>query len=73
MTLALHDEVEGLFRQKIVEFLTWSEEHWKVSDRDRSRPDEWLAGKSDDFVEGYNAAIEGMKGAFECWNEEFGA
>ncbi len=28
--------------------------------------------KSPDYIDGYNAAIEGLKGAFSCWNEEFG-
>jgi len=71
MMLDLHGEVEALFRQKFVEFLAWTDGNWKITDKDRAT-DDWFAGKSPDYVEGYNAAIEGLKGAFECWNEEFG-
>lgn len=72
MTLDLQHEVEAIFRAKFMEFLSWTETHWKITERDLKRDDQWLADKSPDYVEGYNAAIEGMKGAFGCWNEEFG-
>jgi hypothetical protein len=69
MTLDLQHEVEAIFRAKFMEFLSWTEANWKVTERDLTAD---FAGKSPDYIEGYNAAIEGMKGAFECWNEEFG-
>jgi hypothetical protein len=71
MILDLHGEVESLFRTKLLEFLAWAEAEWKITERDLTR-DDWFEGKSPDYIEGYNAAIEGLKGAFECWNEEFG-
>ena len=72
MSVDLAGEVESLFREKMLEFLTWSEGHWKITDHDLKTPDDWLADKTADYVKGYNAAIEGMKSAFECWSEEFG-
>lgn len=70
MSLDLHAEVEALFRQKFIEFTEWCQANWSISDKDRKH-DEWVRDLSPDYVTGYNAALEGLKGAFECWNEEF--
>lgn len=72
MSLDLHTDVEDLFRRKMLEFVQWCDNHWKITPTDK-KTDDWVREKSPDYVEGYNAAIEGLQGAFECWNEEFGA
>lgn len=71
LSLDLEGEVRALFRQKMMEFLEWSQGNWTIADKDGER-DEWVREKSPDYRAGYNAGIDGMKGAFECWNEEFG-
>lgn len=70
MSLDLENEVRALFREKMMEFFGWAEANWTLKPSDKE--DEWLAEKSEDYLDGYNAAIEGLKTAFECWNEEFG-
>ena len=72
MSLTLEAEVTALFREKMLEFIAWTEANWRIADKDRQSDDDWLEDKSDDYCEGYNASIDGLKGAFECWNEEFG-
>jgi hypothetical protein len=66
----LSGEVEDLFKKKMLEFLKWCEANWQISEKDR-QSDDWVAEKSAEYVEGYNAAIEGLGGAYECWAEEF--
>ena len=72
MPLDLETEVHNLFRAKMIEFIEWSKENWTITDKDLEKPDDWFAGKSPEYREGYNAALDGLDGAFECWNEEFG-
>ena len=70
MTLDVSTEVNALFRQKALEFIEWCEANWKIKPEDRDK-DEWMREKSSDYADGYNAFADGLKGAFECWNEEF--
>lgn len=70
MSLDLHDEVEQLFRAKMVEFVEWSQANWLIDDKERAG--DWFSDKSADYCDGYNAAVLSLMGAFECWNEEFG-
>ena len=70
MSLDLEAEVRALFREKMMEFLDWTQANWMITAKDRK--EEWLSDKSDDYCDGYNGGVEAIKGAFECWNEEFG-
>lgn len=62
----LSREVEDLFRAKMREFMTFCEQHWKMTERDAAE-----ANRSPDWVEGWDAAIEGLPGALDCWLEEY--
>lgn len=72
MPLDLEREVHDLFRAKMIEFIKWSQENWTITSKDLEATDDWFKGRSPDYRDGYNAAIEGLGSAFECWNEEFG-
>lgn len=61
-------EVGEVFARHVSAFLTWAAANWSIDQS--SRQDEVFADKSDDYVAGYNAALEGLAGAYECWAEE---
>lgn len=70
MGLDLEAEVRALFREKIVEFLDWTQENWTIADQERK--EDWLRDKSADYCDGYNAGVEAIKDAFKIWNDEYG-
>ena len=70
MTLSLEAEVQALFRQKMIEFIDWTEENWKITHADEK--EDWFKELTEENIEGYNQAVDSLKGAFEIWNEEFG-
>lgn len=67
--LDLSAEIEGLFRSKIDEFLSWAEVNWAVSDK--YRLDEAFRDMTDEQFAGYNAGIRSMRDGFNVWIEEF--
>lgn len=69
MTLDISTEVERLFRTKMIEFIEWSKEHWTITEKEAA-DDSSFGDKPEGYRDGYNAAIVGLQGAFECWNEE---
>lgn len=69
MSLDVSNEVNDLFRTKMLEFIEWSKKHWTISDKEAA-DDNSFGDKPEGYREGYNAAILGLEGAFECWNEE---
>jgi hypothetical protein len=65
----LEHQVSELFRLKMEEFASWAAEHWKVTELE-ARQDNFFDLKPPGYREGFNAAIEGLSGAIECFLEE---
>lgn len=62
------EDVERIFRDHFWRFLEWVSSKWTVQAKDRH--DEVFGQHSDDYVEGYNAGIESVSSAFQCWIED---
>ena len=67
MALDLQEEFETLVRAQLARFIEWVGKHWVVGEADRI--DDYFGDKSSDWIDGYNAALEGLGGAIECWME----
>lgn len=65
----LEAEVADLLRSKMEEFLAWCAENWTVTPEEAVR-DNIFDTKPDGYREGYNAAVEGLQGALDCWIED---
>jgi hypothetical protein len=69
VSLDLSDEFNELVTRQIKSFMGWLATEWVVSARDRN--DEAFREHSDDYINGYNAALTGLDGALACWLEEY--
>lgn len=56
-------------RDGIKNFIKWCEENWKHDTREQWKNAEPYP--SEDYVKGWNAAIEGIMTAFGCYSDEF--
>ncbi len=65
----LEYQVSELFRLKMEEFVRWCGENWTVT-AEQAIKDNIFDAKPPGYREGYNAAVEGLPGALECWMEE---
>lgn len=70
-TLNLEREVSALFQAKMETFVEWCAENWTVT-KEEALKDNVFDSKPPGYREGYNAAVEGLRGALECWLEEQG-
>jgi len=52
----------------LLDFLDWVEKNWTLEPSDKWPHLEPIP--SEEYRNGYNAAIEGLKGAFDCYYEE---
>jgi len=65
----LEYQVAELFRLKIEEFADWCAENWTVTEIE-AKADNIIDAKPAGYREGYNAAVEGLRGAVECFLED---
>lgn len=65
----LEHQVSELFRLKMEEFAKWAAENWTVTELE-ARQDSVFDLKPAGYREGYNAAIEGLAGAIDCFLED---
>lgn len=65
----LEHQVSELFRLKMEEFLAWCAVNWTVTPA-QALQDNVFDAKPEGYREGYNAALENLSGALECWLEE---
>lgn len=65
----LEHQVSELFRLKMEEFVKWCSENWTVTPEEAIR-DNIFDQKPPGYRDGYNAAMENLSGAFDCWMEE---
>lgn len=57
--------LEEAYKASMQEFIKWVETNWKLTDKDKKDLD-----FNDDYKSGYNAAIDGLQGAFQCFADE---
>lgn len=69
MGLDLSDEFNDLVKRQIERFMGWLATEWVVSPKDRN--DDVFGEYSDDYIDGYNAALKGIDQALACWLEEY--
>lgn len=69
MTVNLERDVTELFRAKLHEFCEWCAKEWTVTELE-ARNDNLFDTKPAGYREGYNAALEGLTGALDCWMED---
>lgn len=67
--LNLEYQVSELFRLRMEEFAKWCSENWTITPEQALR-DNVFDTKPAGYREGYNAALEGLAGAVECFLEE---
>jgi hypothetical protein len=65
----LEYQVRELFRLKMEEFAHWCADNWTVTAEQAIR-DNVFDAKPPGYREGYNAAVEGISGAIDCFLEE---
>jgi len=56
-------------RAGVIKFIEWCEANWMHDTKKQWKNAEPYPDEQ--FVEGWNRAISGIKGAFECYTEEF--
>ncbi|XUP59941.1 hypothetical protein FS819_023280 [Allorhizobium sp. Av2] len=66
---SLEHHVSELCRAEMKKFAAWCAQNWTVTP-DQARADNFFDGKPEGYLEGYNAAIEGLSGAIDCFLEE---
>ncbi len=57
-------EAAAQFEAKVGEFLAWLARYWGMRDETAE-----AEGKPKSWAEGWDAAVESLPGAFECWRE----
>lgn len=67
--LNLEYQVRELFKSKMEEFCAWCAENWTVTPEE-AIADNIFDSKPEGYREGYNAAVENLSGALECFLEE---
>ena len=65
----LEYQVAELFRLKMEEFADWASENWTVTAEEAIK-DNIFDSKPPGDREGYNAAVEGLRGAIDCFLED---
>lgn len=65
----LEYQVRELFRLKMEELAHWAAENWTVTEAQVIK-DNVFDAKPPGYREGYNAAIEGISGAIDCFLED---
>lgn len=65
----LEYQVAELFRARMEDFAKWCAENWTVTP-EQALQDNVFDSKPAGYREGYNAAIEGLSGAIDCFLEE---
>ncbi|AID18366.1 putative PRK12775-containing protein [Rhizobium phage vB_RleM_PPF1] len=69
MTINLEYQVAELFRLKMEEFATWCAENWTVTEL-QAKADNIFDTKPTGFREGYNEAMQNIRGAVDCFLED---
>ncbi|MGR9252690.1 hypothetical protein [Rhizobium leguminosarum] len=69
MTINLEYQVSELFRLKMEEFAAWCAENWTVTEF-QAKADNIFDAKPAGFREGYNEAMQNLRGAVDCFLEE---
>lgn len=66
---AIVTSIEEVFNSHVDRFLRWCATEWRMDDVARNDP--VFKGQSEDWFEGYNAALASLPDALKCWLEEY--
>lgn len=66
---SLAGQVEEVINNHLRTFLRWAKQNWRMDEQAIADPT--FSDNSDDWFDGYNAAIESLEGALDCWLEEY--
>lgn len=66
---AMVSSVEDVINAHFGRFLLWTQQNWTMDAQAKADPT--FKDNSDEWFDGYNAAIESLDGALACWLEEY--
>jgi uncharacterized protein YihD (DUF1040 family) len=63
------DKVAQMMDDEVKRFATWCAKIWTIKAADRAKNAD-LAELSDDYIKGYNTALEQVRDIFQTWLDE---
>lgn len=69
MSKSIEQRIADIICEELGSFAAWCGKEWTMS-RELAKNEPGLRELSDDYLKGYNAALEGLTLAVECYREE---
>lgn len=69
MSKSIEQRIAGVILEELGTFAAWCGKEWTLS-RELAKSEPELRDVSDDYLKGYNAALEGLPLAVECYRDE---
>ena len=69
MSRTIEQRMSDVVCEELSAFATWCEKEWSLT-KEMAKNDPELRAVSDDYIKGYNAALEALPLALECYRDE---